>query len=109
MDSQAVMPTATVILPYVLREKVGNHKSILVAGSTIREIIDSLEHDFPGLRFNLCYETGELRPYVNIFLDRENIRYLQGLETPIQLGATIHILQSVAGGCPHTLTATAET
>ena len=63
------------------------------------EIIDALDHDYPGLGFNLCYETGELRPYVNIFLDRENSRYLQGLETPIQMGATIHILQSVAGGC----------
>jgi molybdopterin synthase sulfur carrier subunit len=109
MDSQAVMPTARVILPYVLREKVGNHKSIMVAGSTIREIIDSLDHDFPGIRFNLCYETGDLRPYVNIFLNRENIRYQQGLETPIQMGATIHILQSVAGGCLDLLTATAET
>ena len=109
MDLQAAMPTAKVILPYVLREKVGNNKSIMVAGRTIREIIDSLEHDFPGLRFNLCYETGELRPYVNIFLDRENIRYQQGLETPIQMGATIHILQSVAGGCSDTITATAET
>jgi len=99
MDSPNAIPTATVILPYVLREKAGNHKSIMVAGSTIREIVDALDHDYPGLGFNLCYETGELRPYVNIFLDRENIRYLQGLETPVQMGATIHILQSVAGGC----------
>jgi molybdopterin synthase sulfur carrier subunit len=108
MDSQAAIPTATVILPYVLRAKAGNHKSIMVAGSTIREIIDALDHDFPGLQFNLCYETGELRHFVNIFLDRENIRYLQGLETPVQMGATIHILQSVAGGCPDTLTAPVE-
>src|SRR5713226_2576996 len=109
MDSPAAIPTATVILPHVLRAKIGNRKSVTVAGSSIREIIDALEHDFPGLRFNLCYETGELRPYVNIFLNRENIRYLQGLETPVQMGATIHILQSVAGGCPDALTATAET
>ena len=99
MNSQNAIPAATVILPYVLREKAGNHKSIMVAGSTIREIIDALDHDYPGLGFNLCYETGELRPYVNIFLNRENIRYLQGLDTPIQMGATIYILQSVAGGC----------
>ena len=98
MDSPSTIPTATVILPYVLREKVGNRKSIMVAGATIREIIDALDQDYPGLGFNLCYETGELRPYVNIFLDRENIRYLQGLETPVQMGTTIHILQSVAGG-----------
>ncbi len=109
MNSPNTIPIATVILPYVLREKVGNHKSIMVAGSTIREIIDALDQDYPGLGFNLCYETGELRPYVNIFLDRENIRYLQGLETPVQMGATIHILQSVAGGCPDTMTTTAET
>jgi molybdopterin synthase sulfur carrier subunit len=99
MNSPNAIPSATVILPYVLREKAGNHKSIMVAGSTIREIIDALDHDYPGLGFNLCYETGELRPYVNIFLDRENIRYMQGLETPVQMGATIRILQSVAGGC----------
>jgi molybdopterin synthase sulfur carrier subunit len=82
----------------VLRAKIGNRKSVVLAGSTIREIIDALEHDSPGLRFNLCYETGELRQYVNIFLNREDIRYLQGLDTPVHSGATIHILQSVAGG-----------
>lgn len=98
MDSQAAIPTATVILPHVLRTKIGNRKSVTLAGSTIREIIDALDHDFPGLRFNLCYETGKLRQYVNIFLDREDIRYLQGLDTPVRTGATIHILQSVAGG-----------
>src|SRR2546427_13229891 len=98
MDSQAAIPTVTVILPHVLRAKIGNLKSVTAAGSTIREIIDALDHDFPGLRFNVCHETGELRPYVNIFLDREDIRYLQGLDTPVRTGANIHILQSVAGG-----------
>jgi molybdopterin synthase sulfur carrier subunit len=99
MNSPNAIPSATVILPYVLREKAGNHKSLIVAGSTVREIIDALDHNYPGLGFNLCYETGDLRPFVNIFLNRENIRYLQGLETPVQMGATIYILQSVAGGC----------
>jgi sulfur-carrier protein len=98
MDSQAAIPTVTVILPHVLRAKIGNRKSVTVAGSTIREVIDALDNDFPGMRFNVCHETGELRPYVNIFLDREDIRYLQGLDTPVRAGANIHILQSVAGG-----------
>ena len=98
MDSSSAIPTATVNLPHVLRPKIGNRKSVTVAGSTIREIIDALDHDYPGLRFNLCHETGELRPFVNIFLDRENIRYLQGLDTPVHTGATIYVLQSVAGG-----------
>src|SRR2546425_11012454 len=98
MDTPEAIPIARVILPHVLRAKIGNRKSVTVAGSTIRDIIDALDRDFPGLRFNLCHETGELRPFVNIFLDRENIRYLQGLDTPIHPGTTIHILQSVAGG-----------
>ena len=98
MDSPIAIPTAIIILPHVLRARIGNRKSVTVAGRTVREIIDALNSDFPGLRFNLCYETGELRPYVNIFLERENIRYLSGLDTPVPAGATIHILQSVAGG-----------
>ena len=64
----------------------------------MREIIDALERDYPGLRFNICHETGELRPFVNVFLDTEEVRYLQGLDTPVRPGATIHIIHSVAGG-----------
>lgn len=98
MDLPADTPCALVILPHALREKVNNRASVRVCGQNVREIIDALEHDYPGLGFNLCYETGELRQYVNIFVDRENTRYLQGLDTPVRDGATIHILQSVAGG-----------
>lgn len=92
------MSSITVSLPVPLRARVGNQIAVAVSGSTVREVIDALEQDFPGLRFNLCYETGELRPFVNIFLNRANIRYLQGLDTAVPPEARIHILQSVAGG-----------
>src|SRR2546426_12293272 len=98
MDSLAHLSTATVTLPYTLRSRVGNRSSVTVTGRTVHEIIAALDQAFPGLRFNLCHETGELRPYVNIFVDRENIRYLQGLDTPVSGGVSIYILQSVAGG-----------
>jgi molybdopterin synthase sulfur carrier subunit len=98
MESEAVLPAVKVTFPIALRERTGNRTSVAVSGRTIREIISALDQDFPGLQFNLCYETGELRPYVNIFLDRTNIRYLQGLDTPIHSGSDIRILQSVAGG-----------
>jgi len=98
MDSSTTIPTVIVSFPHALRARIGDRRSAVAAGRTVREIIDALEHDFPGLRFNLCHETGELRSYVNIFLDRANIRYLQGLDTPVQAGATMYILQSVAGG-----------
>lgn len=92
------MQPVTVSLPNPLRTKVGNQASVTVTGQTVREIIDALEENFPGLRFSLCYETGDLRPFVNIFVERENIRYLQGLDTAVPPGAKIHILPSVAGG-----------
>ncbi len=98
MDFQATIPTVVVIFPQALRERIGSRASVAVSGRTIREIIQALDHDFPGLQFNLCYETGQLRPYVNIFLDHANIRYLQGLDTPVHAGANVRILQSVAGG-----------
>jgi molybdopterin synthase sulfur carrier subunit len=97
-DSLDTAPQARVHLAYALRRLAGNQASVQAAGRTVRAVIDSLERDYPGLRFSLCYETGELRPYVNIFLNRENIRYFQGLDTPLPRGAVLHILPSVAGG-----------
>lgn len=95
MDKPTALPTVLVLLPNVLQARIGNRESVVATGSTIFEIIDALDHDFPGLRFNLCHETGELRPYVNIFLNGENIRYLQGLDTPVSAGATMHVMPSV--------------
>ena len=98
MDSATGIPTIQVFFPNALRARTGDHASVMVTGRTVREIIDALDESFPGLRFNLCYETGEIRPFVNIFVNHENIHYLQGLDTPVSGGATLRILQSVAGG-----------
>ncbi len=92
------MPLITVSFPRILRPKVDQQAAVTVEGNTVQEVIDALDHRYPGLRFHLCYETGELRPFVNIFLQRINIRSLQGLETPIPPEARLQILQSVAGG-----------
>lgn len=98
MESTTAVSTVTVAIPTVLRDRTGGRGSVQVAGRTVRELIMSLERDYPGLAFNLCYETGELRPYVNVFVNADNVRYLDGLDTAIPAGATVRILQSVAGG-----------
>ena len=64
----------------------------------MRAIIGDLDRQFPGLQSHLCEETGNLREFVNIFLENDNVRDLQGLDTPVPDGATIHVLLSVAGG-----------
>lgn len=89
---------ATVWLPGQLAMRTGNRRWVRASGRTVRELIDALDRDYPGLGFNLRHETGELRPYVNVFLDGEDVRYLQGLDTPLDAGATVHIIHSVAGG-----------
>jgi molybdopterin synthase sulfur carrier subunit len=89
---------ATVRIPVALRQRTRNQREVQVTGRTVREIIDALERDYPGLRFNLCHETGELRPYVNVFLGPENVRCLDGLDTRVPHGSMVHIIHSVAGG-----------
>jgi molybdopterin synthase sulfur carrier subunit len=97
----AVQPaglSVTVKLPSQLFERVGGPRILAVSEGTLREVIDALEASAPGLRFHLCEETGELRSFVNVFLDGVNVRNLDGLATPIPAGATLMIFPSVAGG-----------
>jgi sulfur-carrier protein len=98
MDARVATAPVSVVLPSVLRSRSGGRGTVSAWGATVREVIESLEAQYPGLRFNLCHETGELRPHVNIFVNSENIRYLQGLDTPISCGVTVRVIQSVSGG-----------
>ncbi len=98
MDMPHEQPGATVIIPAALRTRTGNRETVHVSGETVRHVIVSLDGAYQGLQYNLCHETGDLRPFVNIYVNGQNIRYLQGLDTSVPAGAVIHILQSVAGG-----------
>ena len=91
-------PVVRVSLPAMRAERVGNRLTTSARGETVREVISTLEETFPGLRFNLCLETGDLRPFVNIFVNGQNVRYLRGLDTVVAPGTPLHILPSVAGG-----------
>lgn len=91
-------PTATVHLPGPLRDLTGGRPALSARGETVRALIDDLERRHPGLGFRLCEETGTLRPFVNIFVENENVRDLQGLDTPVPGGARVFVLHSVAGG-----------
>lgn len=98
MSATQSMASVTVAIPPQLRARTQRQSVVRVAATTVGEVIEALESQFPGMRFSLCYETGELRQFVNIFVNGDNVRFLQELETPVPAGATIHIFQSVAGG-----------
>lgn len=96
--SSTAQSSALVHLPLQLRSRTGGQATTQVASGTVREIIAALDHLYPGMRFHLCTENGELRPFVNIFVDGRNIRFASILDTHVAAGSVVHILHSVAGG-----------
>ena len=89
----------TVRIPTPLR-KLTNEQDTVSASEdgTLAQLIDSLEAQFPGLKERLCDETGELRRFVNVYVNGEDVRFLSGLATRIESGAEVSIVPAVAGG-----------
>ncbi len=87
-------------IPTPLRPYTKGQKQIPVEGRTVEEALQSLAREFPAIEPHLFDETGALRSYVNVFLNDEDVRTLQGPATPIGEEDRIMILPSIAGGCP---------
>jgi sulfur-carrier protein len=88
----------TVKLPTQLRASVGGAATLPVAGATVGEVLDGVYAEHPDLRERICGEDGELRRFVNVYVGGEDIRYLDGLQTPVADGGEVQILPAVAGG-----------
>ena len=88
----------TVRIPTQLRELSGGAAVVEVEGSTVAEVLEQLEARHAGFGERLYDGDGQLRRFVNIFVADEDIRFLQGLETPIAAGQTVSIVPAVAGG-----------
>ncbi len=92
------MPSANVKIPPVLRAQTGGEAQVPADGSTVGEVLTSLVDAHPDTRGQLFSEDGELNRYVNVYLNDEDVRVLDGLETAIDDGDTIVILPAMAGG-----------
>ena len=88
----------TVKIPTQLRAATGGAAEASVGGATVGEALDALYARHDGLRDRVAGEDGELRRFVNVFLDGEDIRFLDGLATQVPDGAELTILPAVAGG-----------
>ena len=82
----------------MLRPTVGGERSVAAEGSTLRELIANVEKRHPGFAGQLLESDGAQRRFVNIYVNDEDIRYLDQLNTPVQDGDTVSILPAVAGG-----------
>jgi molybdopterin synthase sulfur carrier subunit len=85
-------------IPTPLRRVTNGQDKASVEGDTLSKVINSLESEFPGIKERLCDEAGDLRHFVNIYVNGEDVRFLDGLETSISAGDEISIVPAVAGG-----------
>lgn len=89
---------STVRIPPVLRTAAGGEKQVSVEGTTVGEILTALVGRYPALGGQLLTEDGELNRFVNVYVDGQDVRYLQERETPVAPADTIIILPAMAGG-----------
>ena len=90
--------TITVRIPMPLRKLTGEESVVAGEGSTLAECIDGLEARYPGMKERMCDETGELRRFVNVYINGEDVRFQDGLATPLTGGDEVSIVPAVAGG-----------
>lgn len=90
--------TVKVLIPTPLQKLTQDQAEIHCEGSTIRELLDSLEANCPGIKARLCDQSGELRRFVNFYVNSEDIRFLDGSSTPLQDGDEVSIVPAIAGG-----------
>jgi molybdopterin synthase sulfur carrier subunit len=86
-------------LPTVLRPHAGGASTVTANGTTIGEVLSDLVASYPGMDGQVLTEDGTLHRFVNVYVDDDDVRYLEQLETKVPDGATVSILPAVAGGC----------
>ena len=84
-------------IPPTLREQAGGQREVVAEGDNVRDLLEDLLGRFPGLRTQLV-EDGDIAPFVNVYVEGEDVRTLEGLETEVTPGSTVILLPAMAGG-----------
>jgi molybdopterin synthase sulfur carrier subunit len=85
-------------IPTPLRRLTGGQDKVSVEGDTLNAVVTSLEAQFPGIKARLCDEEGNLRNFVNVYVNGEDVRFLDGLDTATNAGDEVSVVPAVAGG-----------
>ncbi len=88
----------TVRIPTPLRRVTDGQDRVNAQGATLRETIDSMESQFPGIKERICDENGDLRNFVNVYVNGEDVRFLDGINSATGDGDEVSIVPAVAGG-----------
>src|SRR5882672_5633353 len=98
-----------ILIPTPLRPYTDKQDAVDASGATVGELLADLTRRHAGLKPHLYNEQGKLRSFVNVYVNDEDIRYLQKEQTPVTADDTVSIIPSVAGGAPATATEAART
>jgi molybdopterin synthase sulfur carrier subunit len=90
--------SATVRIPTILRSYTGGVSEVSAEGSTLAELLDSLESSYPGIRARVLDDAGALRRFVNVYVGDDDVRFIGGLQAQVPDGAKVSIIPAVAGG-----------
>jgi molybdopterin synthase sulfur carrier subunit len=88
----------TVRVPTPLRRVAGGNKDVQADGATVSALIDDLEKRYPGFKDRLCDDDGSLKRFINLYVNGEDIRYADGLDTSLKDGDEVSIIPAVSGG-----------
>ena len=86
-------------IPTPLRRLTNGQDKVDVEADSLGGVIDAMNEQYPGLRDRICDDQGQLRNFVNVYVNGEDVRFLQGLDTPTTAGDEISVVPAVAGGC----------
>jgi molybdopterin synthase sulfur carrier subunit len=89
---------AKIRIPTPLRKLTGDQRTVSAEGGTLVELVEDLERRYPGIKARIVDGDGKVHSFVNIFVDDEDVRFLQGLQTPITQDAEVAIIPAMAGG-----------
>ncbi len=90
--------SVNVRIPTILRTYTDGSAEVSAEGGDLREVIANLDEQFPGIAARVIDEAGQLRRFVNVYVDDDDVRFLDGLGTPTKDGASVSIIPAVAGG-----------
>ena len=89
----------SVRIPTPLRKLTSDKDEVNISAATIAQLIDEMESRYPGIKSRLCDESGNVRRFINLYVNNEDIRFLNGKETALNEGDIVSIIPAIAGGC----------
>ncbi|GAA3090789.1 MoaD/ThiS family protein [Streptosporangium carneum] len=90
--------SVSVRIPTILRTYTGGSAEVNAEGATLRDVLQKLDADFPGIGARILDETGKIRRFVNVYVGDEDVRFAENLDTATPSGAQVSIIPAVAGG-----------